>query len=237
MKNIRFVLVSCVILSLSACNYNYTFEPEEKKRLIDCIYQSLNLTPEEFTAQMVQQNLYERADHELGDVRYRLFSNVPPNSNSGNGKFGITIYYSNNTINSVEYGRNLNNESNPAACYKLFSDMIASYGYSDWHGYCRNDLTPQAMDSIILFGDNIATNDITNQVDLCNRIDNNKLFELNTQQYIVERFTYIDKKNNRWNGKLFLFTTEFYEKQWITYSDDPVRDIHFNFSLERISDK
>ena len=235
MKNIRFILVSCVILSLSACNYS--FEPEEKKGLIDCIYQSLNLTPEEFTAQMVQQNLYERADQELGDVRYRSFSNVPPNSNSANGKFGITIYYSNNTINSVEYGRNLNNESNPAACYKLFSDMIASYGYSDWHSYCNNDLTPQAMDSIILFGDNIATNDITNQVDLCNRIDNNKLFELNTQQYIVERFTYIDKKNNRWNGKLFLYTTEFYEKQWITYSDDPVKDIHFNFSLERISNK
>lgn len=236
MKNIRFILVSCVILSLSACNYS--FEPEEKKGLIDCIYQSLNLTPEEFTAQMVQQNLYEHADHELGDVRYRSFSNVPPNSNSDNGKFGITIYYSNNTINSVFYGCNLNNESNPAACYKLFSDMIASYGYSDWHGYCSNDLTPQAMDSILLFGDNIATNNIANQADLCNCIDNNKLFELNSMQLVFERFTYIDKENSLWDGKLSLQAHDYYEKLDITnIGNNHFKDIDFSFSLERISNK
>ena len=232
MNTKQLFLVSLLSILVCACNRNEVL-PEQEQTIINTVYQSLESTPEQFATKMSEQNLRHAGHFELPDYTYDSYTNLKEGAGNYADQLLVGISHANEEIIRIEYSRYLNNEKNPAACYKLLSDQIASFGYSEWAGYYEDD----ASDTWVI--DAIRENLVDsaqvagNRNDLCNHIDNSLLRDSKKLQYYMETFVYTPKNGNRWKGQVVMYTYS-YSSGMDEYSARNVKDILFSFSLEKI---
>ena len=223
----KIYLISLIIaaIGMAACNQIVTQETE--KELINLIYQSLDATPEQFAVSMSQHGFREATKSSQGItfvIEYNDYDDQVLGSMSNNG----------NQINRIIYERYLNKESNHAAYYKLFSDMMAEHGYTDWHGYFKDPATAKDIHDIIRWNDYSSGIEVANRQILCNHINNDNLLELDTWQYFLELFTYTHNDNSQWQGKIFVYTDQYFSAPNETdISGGSIKDIHLLFELQR----
>ena len=144
------------------------------------------------------------------------------------------IFYKGDTINQITYDQYLNTDSFPAASYQLFSNVIANQGYTNWQGYYED---PTEVDIIpkVVNGKNYSSAQIAqNRKELCNKISNESLRQLNSSQYYVETFIYTHKDNSRWEGRICLFTSHYTSDKDEEKTTNNIKDIILLFSLDRI---
>lgn len=226
---IGFFTVAFLMVS---CEHHKRITPEPEKNAINAIFQSLNTTTEQFAT-----NLSRVGFHQAGNFPYiysMTFTNVNLNTDYDYEEQAIVgISYKNDTVIRAEYHRYLNGVSNPAAYYKLFSDMIAEHGYADWHGYYEDPASVDIMHTIVFLKNYSSANIATDRNDLCEHINNDNLFKLNRFQYFLETFTYTHTDNSQWAGQIILYTVQ-YPIDMDEVSNQECKDIELSFSLERI---
>ena len=239
-------ILSSLILGIAlmvACNSgddpNPTIEPEKEKEsdkeLVKLIYQSLDGSVEQFSDGLTQLGFHAAGNYP--SVNYLSFTKIHPDTIHKYDEQAIVgINYKNDTIALIIYDRYLNNWSDPAAYYRFFSDMIASYDYTDWHGYYED---PTDMNHVIYvlhgYGNDYST-PASNRNELCNLINNDHLHEIGNVQYFMESFIYTTSES-LWQGRILLWTDKY------TSEENPkvmegnfkwIKDMHLTFSFDRV---
>jgi len=223
----KFFFISLLIgftMCMVSCNNNVSQEKE--KELINAIYQSLDLTPEQFAETMTKQGLHEAQRYEISSSVVLSFTNVNLSSNYRyKDQVIVEIIYTGNVINTIGYSCYLNGESNIAAYYKLFSDRIAEYGYTDWRGYYADP-----AEEPFSFSSGITGEEVADRTELCGEIQDENLRDKSTMQYYVEEFVVNHDNLSLWNGRILLSSNVYEAGISLTGS---IKDIHLSFTLER----
>ena len=235
MKTCNSLITALLAFVLFACNHP-TVSLEQEKKLVDAIFLSLEATPEQFADVMDKQALHPAGHYDFPTYTYDSYTNVNLQSDYNyTDQLLVGITHTNDVINRIEYSRYLNDESNVAAYYKIFSDMIAIKGYSNWNGYycdpANEDDVHGAMSDH--FNDNAST--AKNRNELCESIRNENLKNIDSLQYFAETFIYLDTNNKQWKGKILLYSNKYFSGE-DEDSGDVTKDILFSFSLSRIVD-
>lgn len=209
-------------------------QPEQEKAIVETMFQCLNTTSDQCDAKLTGLGLYHVGHYAFSPFVYDSYSNLNNSSDKDYlDKILVGVTFENNIFHRVEYSRYMNNDTNPSSRYKLLSDQIAAWGYSDWHGYYDDDaeeyITPAAVE-----GQFPATAQIAkDRKDLCEHIKNDCLFDPNTTQYYGETFIYTHSDGSKWNGLLVIYTNAYYSGIE-EGSKDKTKDISLSFSIERI---
>ena len=200
-------------------------QPAQENDIVDAIYRSLDLTPEMFGENMVEQGLHEIPQYDFMADHYKTYAN---------SYCTIYINFNNDTILEIEYLRSLNRNPDLAAYYKQFSDMIASYDYTEWHGYYDDPDNDHNVGRIVHMGNDFSYSQTAeNRDDLHGKINNEHLTDINTTQYFAEIFIYTHHGESKWEGYSLIWSSIFFsgmhEGEGAYY-----KDIQFNFILKRI---
>ena len=226
MKTKIFLLSLCVAaMGLISCNPGVSSEKE--KELINVFYQSLDTTPDLFTARMSQFGLSinNQSSKGIGYVNKH---------DDYDDQLTVGVHFDGNQINRIIYERYLNKESNVAAYYKLFSDMIADHGYTDWQGFYK-DPAERSDISAVRWEDYSSVNIAENRQKLCDHVINENLSRIQTWQYFVETFVYTHSDNSQWEGRIFVYTDQYFSGMIDDDFEQGYRkDIFLQFKLERI---
>lgn len=209
-----FAIVIFAAVFMSSCGQDVNIQQD--KDIINSIYQSLETTPEQFRINMAKIGLNEIPQYDFMANHYKTFAT---DSKRSVNTLIVNIYFNNDTILQVEYERCLNNEANISAFYRLFSDKIAALGYAEWQGFF-----------VDTFADDTPTQTATDRNDLCGRINNEHLREVNSKQDFVEKFIYSNGGNSHWNGLIHLWCDNYFSKD----ATDEQKDIYLTFSLIRV---
>ena len=235
-KSLLTGLFAVALLMVSCGDHGKAITPEQERNTINAIFQSLDMSPEQFTENIKKQGFSVAGKYPA--INYISFSNVSLNSNyKAADKVLVGITYKDDVIQQVVYERNLNGESNPAAYYKLFSDMIAEYNYSNWQGYYEDPTEVHILQTILLDQNYTSAQSVANRSELCNLINNDNLYRLNELQYFLETFAYRHTDNSQWGGRILMFTDQYGTEE---NPDDfegkitDVKSINLDFLLERI---
>lgn len=208
MRTVYIFILALLGVILCACNHD-AISPEQDRNIINAIFQSADLTPEQFAYHISGYGFHEVARYDF--ISYISFCNVDLSSNYlTDNKILIDIIYRNDSILQIGYQRYLTSNPNPAAHYKLFSDWIADIGYLEWHGYYDDPTEVDITNLVVRERNYTSANVATNRTDLCNHINNTNLWQINTLQYFVEAFTYVHKDNSSWDGQSILYTQQFF---------------------------
>lgn len=236
----RLFLIGLIVavVCFSSCTHDDNgVTPETEKAIIKEIYQSLDQPFEHLTGYLSELGFRESAKTPSKGTTYSnkvsddtdLDDDVPEDYKR---VFVGINYKDSSTITKVDYYRYVNNETNPAAYCKLFSDMIASYGYSDWKGYYGD-----AKDVHVAFcyDEYDSATKAENREDLYNHVKNDKLFSLETDQGVLEVFTYTHHDGSLWKGQISIRSSVYIETG-LNEEDGETqcRDISLDFILTRI---
>lgn len=221
---IYFLSLTVLVLSMLmvSCEHD-NVTPEKEKEIITAVYQSLQLTPAQFGEELSKNGLHEVSKSEKGMTYANSYRDY-------DDRVLIGISYNDNSIKKVTYERYLNKETNIAASYKLFSDMIADYNYASWQGFYQD---PATIENLYIRGDDYSSmTGATNREDLLEHIKNEHLKDPNSLQSFLELFTYTHSDESTWNGKILMYTTSYFSG--LNEGDGGViKDIHLSFTLER----
>jgi len=221
-KKTKTIIFALCALVITACTEEPT--PQQDEQMINIIYQSLDLTPEQFAKNMSKQGL-----HVISPDEKKQYSMA----------FGYTkeivlfINYQDDVINQIAYNFNNLGKTNPAAYYKKISDIISAWGYTNWHGYYNNAAEIGNYIGVVVYREFTSAQTATDPTDLCNHIQNESLNDLETEQYYAETFTYTD--NSQWDGFLVMYCMK--DMTGGMDENDPIRYTkytEFNFILNRI---
>lgn len=219
------LIIIGIAMCMISCSRDYVSQ-EQEKELINAIYQSLDLTPEQFGEKMVGQGLHEAGRYNISSSLVLSFTNVNLSSDYRyEDQILVEIVCTGNAINTIGYSRYLNGESNMAAYYKLFSDRIAEYNYSDWHGYYADP-----AEEPYSFSGNTTGEAVSDRKELCDKIKDENLRNKDTMQYYVEEFVVVPDSQSSWNGWIVLWSNVYYAG---TAAGGNIKDIHLSFTLER----
>lgn len=229
----RILIIGMIatIVGLSSCEHGSNVTIEQEKGIVNAVYQSLDLTPEQFGTNMVKQGLHEILQYEFLANKYKTFANKDQRSAN---TIIINISFRNDTILQVEYERSLNKESNIAAHYKLFSDILADNGYTMWHGYYEDPDDEQHVSGLVHGGNDYShAQTAEDREDLCAHINNEHLGDNNTTQYFAEYFIHTHKDKSQWEGQTLLWSSSYFSGL-NEGSGQYYKDVSFKFWLERI---
>ena len=220
----KFYLFGLIMASMFvvSCKPNDPVQTEPESKIIDAIYRSLDLTPEQFGENMVEQGLHEIPQDELMAKHYKTYAN---------SSYTIHINFNNDTILEVEYVRSLNEEADLTTYYKQFSDMIADYGYTNWHGYYEDPDYDHNVGRILHGANDFSYSEIAKDRDeLCNIINDENLKDAITTQYFAETFIYTHHDESMWEGCALIWS---YSGRY-EGSGDYYKNIQLDFILKRI---
>ena len=218
----KFRLICLILASVFAvsCEQN-PIQPAQESKIVDAIYRSLDLTPEQFGENMVEQGLHEIPQYDFMADHYKTYAREAQRTPNN---IAVYINFNNDTILEIEYERSLNKNSDPAAYYKQFSTMIADYGYTEWQGYYEYQKDG---------GDDHSTMEAKDIDDLFAKINNEDLRDIYTEQKFFEVFTYTHQDGSRWNGRIRMVGSTYFSGMH-EGEGEYYKDIQFNFILKRI---
>ena len=222
---ICLILVSVLVVS---CEQN-PIQPAQESKIVDAIYRSLDLTPEQFGENMIEQGLHEIPQYDFMADHYKTFAREAQRTPNN---IAVYINFNNDTILEVEYERSLNKNSDPATYYKQFSDMIAGYGYTEWHGYYDDPDNDHNIGRILHMVNDFSYSQIAkDRDDLQSKINNEHLTDVNTTQYFAETFIYTHHDDSNWEGCPLMWSSIYFSGY---LGGGYYKDIQFNFILKRI---
>ena len=228
----KLCIISAILGAVLCACKHATVSVEQDRNIINAIFQSAHLTPEQFADHISGYGFHEVARYDF--MSYISFCNVDLSSNYlTDNKISISITYKNDSIQQIVYERYINGNPNPAAHYKLFSDWIADIGYENWHGNYEDPTEHDIINSVIRNSNYNSANIAASRMDLCNHINNNNLWQLNTLQYFVESFSYRHKDNSLWNGQSILYTQQYFSGE-TEDSGKENKDIILSVQLNRL---
>jgi hypothetical protein len=233
MKKFKVLLLALLPLSLCMCNPEVTSDQE--KQIINCIYESLDLTPDQFAAKLGELNMHQVDQYESKSYSTKTFSNIAPNSvyyNFDNEVF-VMMEYAKEKINNVIFWRRLPKSENVAARYRLFSDIMEKKSYTNWNGYYEDPVTDESNINRFMQGKYSELPTAKDREDLFNQINNDNLRNLSTIQYFAESFNYANKEISTWDGRIILYTTV-NSTHNESAPDEKSKSIRLNFYLYRI---
>ena len=211
------VAATCMV----SCNHDDVSFDQEKS-IIKAVYQSLDLTPEQFGENMAKLGLQELQQSEAMIDNYKTFAN----------EVVVRIHFQNDTILQVTYERTLTDKPNIAAYYRLFSDMLADHGYTEWHGYYEDPDEDHNYGRLVHGGNDYSyAQEAEDREDLCTRINNENLSDVNSTQYFAENFIHNHSDNSQWEGKTLLWSSTYFSQTW---PGKWYKDVSFTFWLDRI---
>ena len=233
MKSIKVLLLALLPLSLCMCNPEVTSDQE--KQIINCIYESLDLTPDQFAAKLGELNMHQVAQKESKNYSTKTFSNMDPNSVYYNfdNEVLVMMEYANETINNVIFWRQLPKSDNVAARYRLFSDIMEKKGYTNWKGFFEDPANDKSNINRFIEGKYSELPTAKDREYLLNQINNDNLRDLSTIQYFAESFNYANKEISTWDGRIILYT-HVASTQNDLAPDEKSKAIMLNFYLFRI---
>lgn len=222
----KFRLICLILASVFVVSCGqHPVPPAQENEIIDAIYRSIDLTPEMFGENMVAQGLHEIPQYDFMADHYKTYAN---------SYCTIYINFNNDTILSVEYDRSLNKNSDPAAYYKQFSDMIAGYDYMEWHGYYDDPDNDHNIGRILHMVNDFSYSQIAkDRDDLHGKINNEHLTDVNTTQYFAETFIYTHHDDSNWEGCSLMWSSIYFSGMH-EGEGECYKDIQFNFILKRI---
>lgn len=234
----KLFLLSLMAISLffSSCGYSpQSVDPEQEKAIVNVMFQCLSLSPNESDLKMKELGL-KRAAHDVfppAMYMYNSYTNIDPNTDYNYiDKLMVGIMFTDSVVDQISYSCCLNNDGNPASHYKLLSDQVSSFGYTDWYGYYE-DSTSEENIARAIEGDSPATAQIAkDRKDLCKHVQNECLRDSNTVQYYAETFFYTHTDGSDWSGLIIVFSSIRSDKE--EGSSVKTKDINLAFSLKRI---
>lgn len=227
-------LIIGIAMCFLSCEHNSVVSQEQEKEVINTIYKSLDLTPGQFAEAMTKQGLHEIPQPDYMADRYKTFVNEDQRTNN---TILVNINFRNENILQFSYERSLNEESNIAAYYTLFSDMIANHNYIDWHGYYEDPDTNHNVSHLLHGGNDYSlAQEASNRKELCGFIINEHICDTNTTQYFSESFI-IDNNEKQWQGQTLMWSSLYFAGLY-EGSGKYYKDISLSFILKQIgSDK
>lgn len=234
----RIFLVGLLVsvVCFSSCTHDDNgVTPETEKAIIKEIYQSLDQPFEHLTDYLSELGFRESAKTPSKGTTYTniVYDDFTEDEEDNYNRVFVAINYKDSsTISRVIYERYLNNEANPVAHSKLFSDMIANYGHSDWAGYYGEE---RAVHLAFWYKEYDSATKAENREDLYNHVKNDKLFSLDKSQGILEIFTYTHHDGSQWEGQIYI-RSDVYTDTGLYEDDGEIesKDIHLDFILKRI---
>ena len=216
------LMITAIAMGMVSCETGKNVTPDMEKELISAVYQSLHLTPAQFGEVLSQKGLHEVSKSEKGMTYVNSYSDY-------DDRVLINISFNGDKITRFMYERYLNKESNIAASYKLFSDMIADYCYANWQGYYQD---PATMENLYIRGDDYsAMTSTADREDLLNHLKNEHLKDHESLQAFLELFTYTHSCEIKWNGTILMYTPAYFSGL-VEGVGKEIKDIHLTFTLE-----
>ena len=210
MKTSKLIIAAILSICLCACEHP-TVSVEKEKAVIDAIYECLELTPNQVADKMETIGFHRRTNPSTSSWKYDAYSDIDV-GNEGRVLIGVSSM--NDTLSGIGYNIYLTHDTDPAAHFRLVSDIIATYGYSDWKGTYRDASTEDALQ--------IAES----RADLCAHIRSDYLSDSKTTQNYSENFIYTHTDGSRWSGEYTIYC-EIWPK-------NGGKDVFLSYTLTRI---
>ena len=223
MKPTKLLIIALFSLFMIACEHP-TVSVEKEKAVIDALYECLELTPNQ-TAGKMETMGYHSVHRDTSSAVFKYDAYVDLDMDNPE-RILIGVSSINDTISQIGYNIIVTNDPELIAHYALIFNKIATYGYSDWHGYYEDSASDYSFD-YALFGEYTADAKIVeDHEDLRRHINKECLDNPETLQYYAESFVYTHSDKSQWHGQLVL-----YGQKW---GQAGGKDVYLSYTLIRI---